>query len=66
MNATAVNPAQVRPGDEIATSDKATVDRPGKTRKVRKVEFCSDASKIHLDGECYDTRFSTIIRKNQE
>lgn len=53
---TVVNPAQVRSGDTLNLGK-------GRTRKVKNVSFCpSNAECIHLDSECYDTRFTTVER----
>lgn len=50
-----VNPATVRKGDRII--------RNGKPSPVKSVSFCeSGTSHVHIDHECYDTRFSTVKR----
>lgn len=58
-----VNPATLRPGDKIATKtqDIAEGVRIIKTRDVKRVETCSKLENVHVDGECYDTRFSTVV-----
>lgn len=59
-----VNPASVRPGDKIATKFQELADgtiRIIKTRDVKSVSTCNKAENFHLDHECHDTRFSTII-----
>lgn len=73
MFGTVVNPIAIQPGNSIATKSRLTTD-PGtgddihvviKARKVRKTEFCPGKPEMfHLDGECYDTRFATVIRVN--
>lgn len=69
MAATRVSPAQVKAGNKIATKyqefDNGDI-RVIKTREVKKVEFCSSKPEnVHLDHECYDSRFSTIILANK-
>jgi len=50
-----VNPARIRPGDRIVTGR-------GKSRVVKSVGACGKLECIHLDHECYDTRFSSVER----
>lgn len=66
-----VNPSLIQKGDTIATKHKDVYDpetdstRPRviHTRKVKDVKFCPTQPEFfHLDGDCYDTRFSTVIR----
>lgn len=59
-----VNPADVREGDKISTKHQELPDgsiRIIKTRDVKRVSFCGKAENVHLDHECHDTRFSTVI-----
>jgi hypothetical protein len=65
-----VNPVTIRKGDTIATKYKETYDpetdsmRPRviHSRKVKDTKFCPTAPEFfHLDGDCYDTRFATVI-----
>lgn len=59
---TYVNPAAVREGDKIATKfDKYTL-RIAKTRTVQSAGFFEGKPEnYHIDGECYDTRFSNVV-----
>jgi hypothetical protein len=63
-----VNPAKIQKGDQIATS--SYTDDFGniivtRSHKVQRVSFCKIKPEMfHIDGACYDTRFSTIIRVN--
>lgn len=51
MKTVLVNPFSIRPGDQIR----------GKGHKVQRVEPCEGKPEcVHIDGECYDARFSTI------
>ena len=72
MYGTRVNPMTVAPGSRIATSfafshnDTHTGDEVlhiKKTRVVKKVSFCeSSPESVHLDHECYDSRFTTVVK----
>lgn len=59
------NPSQVREGDKLATKTHHNSDGTitvFKTRVVKKVEFCPGKVEcFHIDHECYDTRFSTVV-----
>lgn len=69
MNGVRVNPAVIQPKDRVAT--KFTVRAEGtefetieihKSREIKKTSFCPGKPEmVHLDHECYDTRFSTVI-----
>lgn len=65
MQGIRVNPISVREGQKIATRHQERFDGSItviKSRPVKKVEFCPGKPEcFHLDGECYDTRFSTVI-----
>ena len=69
MHGIRVNPMLVRPDDKIATQytileDFATgeeIIKVKKAREVKRVQTCFTPEKIHLDHECYDTRFGTVI-----
>lgn len=53
---TVVNPAAVQPGDTLNLGK-------GRTRKVKHVSFCKTQPEcVHLDSECYDTRYTTVER----
>jgi len=57
-----VNPMAVRPGDTIA-QHSVTKDAPvlNTRRKVKHVSTCKgDPNKVHLDHQCYDSRFSVV------
>lgn len=59
-----VNPATLRDGDQIASKHQELADgriRIIKTRTIKTVSFCAKAENVHLDHECHDTRFSTVI-----
>lgn len=57
-----VNPARVQAGDSIATKFDPDTMQVRKTRTVKRVGFCpGKPENVHLDHECYDTRFSTIV-----
>lgn len=60
---TIVNPAVIQVGDEIATKYNPHTLEIQKSRKIKRVGFCSVPEKIHLDHECYDTRFATVVKK---
>lgn len=69
---TVVNPATIQVGDSIATKTKVVGFDPEtgadiisvvKSRKVKRVGFCSKPENYHLDHECYDTRFATVVKK---
>lgn len=71
MFGTEVNPASVMKGDTIATKWKERYDPETDStriavihsRKVKDVKFCPMQPEFfHLDGDCYDTRFSTVVR----
>lgn len=54
MKTITVNPSTIRKGDRIATG-------PNKSRVIRRVDKCeTQPEAIHLDQECYDSRFNTI------
>lgn len=66
-----VNPAGVLKGDSIAISSRRSVDEKtgakiiivNKSKKVGSVGFCpTQPEAIHIDNECYDTRFTTVIK----
>jgi len=59
---TIVNPAAIQEGDSIATKYNPHTLEIVKSRKVRRVAFCSKPECVHLDHECYDTRFSTVVK----
>lgn len=61
-----VNPASVVEGTRIATKFDEQTLRIIKTREVRRVSFCNTPECIHLDHECYDTRFSTVVIPDPE
>lgn len=72
INGRRVNPAAVRDGDRIATKTRTNPDDTVtvvKTRQVKRVHRYNLASKdstcrpecVHLDHECYDTRFASVI-----
>jgi len=63
MFGTIVNPAQIQPGDEIAVKWDPNTLEIKRSRKIKSVRFCSKPENIHLDHECYDTRFNTVIKK---
>ena len=49
-----VNPYAVRPGDKIRTG-------PGKFRTVQRVVPCpTQPESVHLDEQCYDSRFGSV------
>jgi len=57
-----VNPMAVREGDTIMQHNPNR-NAPISTtiRKVKRVSSCSgDANKVHLDHQCYDSRFSMV------
>ncbi len=60
-----VNPASVRDGGRIATKSRPITDDHHeiiKSRVVKRVQWCDSKPEcVHLDHECYDTRFSTVI-----
>lgn len=60
-----VNPVAIKSGDKIATKydldDFGNVTAIKRTRKVSRVNGCSRPENIHLDSECYDTRFSKVL-----
>lgn len=60
-----VNPAGIKSGDKIATKydldDFGNVTAVKRTRKVGYVSSCSRPEFVHLDAECYDTRFSRVV-----
>ena len=60
-----VNPYSVRPGGKIATKTQETADgliRIIKSREIKRVSPCATSPEaVHLDHECYDTRFSTVV-----
>lgn len=65
-----VNPANVLKGDSVATQFRHTHDSNGKkiikvskSRKIGYVGFCpTQPESVHLDNDCYDTRFTTVIK----
>lgn len=66
-----VNPISIQPGDSIATRTRLSQDpktgldiiKVSQDRKVKTVGFCpSQPEFVHIDHECYDTRFSTIVK----
>ena len=58
-----VNPAQIQVGDSIATRYDRDTLRVIKARKVRRVSICPGKPEcIHLDHECYDVRFATVVK----
>lgn len=65
MFGTVLNPMQVREGDRLATKHRERFDgsvEVFKTRQVKKVEICgSKIECVHIDHECYDSRFSTVV-----
>lgn len=70
MLGTQVNPTAVKKGDKLATKHRLNADgsiQVIKTRDVKRVEFCPGKPELfHIDGECYDTRFSTVVIANDE
>lgn len=65
MQGIVVNPIAVREGQRIATKHverfNGTIE-VYKSREVKKVAFCASKPEcVHLDHECYDTRFSTVV-----
>lgn len=60
---TEVNPGTIRQGDHIAVRYNKRNLQILASREVKKVEPCSKPEMIHLDNECYDTRFSTVVKK---
>lgn len=64
MQGIELNPFQVEPGDMIATKFRKTYEgiQILKSHKVRDVVTCPSKPECrHIDGECYDARFSTVI-----
>lgn len=60
MSTIEVAPGQVRAGDTLVLGK-------GRTRKVKTVEFCQSRPMcIHIDHECYDVRFSTVTKVDNE
>lgn len=66
-----VNPASILQGETIAKRTKTVKDkRTGEekiivleTTKAKTVGFCESGNGfIHINGGCYDTRFSTVVR----
>lgn len=71
MNGIVVNPAAVLKGDSIAIQHRTVTDKKtgkqtivvSKSRKINYVGFCETQPEcIHLDNECYDTRYSTVVK----
>ena len=62
MYGTRVNPASIQPNDKLAVKYDPITLQVSKTRTVKKVGFCSKPECVHLDHECYDTRFSTVVK----
>lgn len=57
-----VNPVTVKEGSLVATKYDPYTLEIKKTRQVKKVDFCpGKPENFHVDHECYDTRFSTIV-----
>lgn len=59
-----VNPMAILPKGRIATKWNESEDGVitiKAQREVKRVTECSDPNKVHLDGECYDSRFSTVV-----
>lgn len=65
MRGIEINPMQVREGDKLATKHRSSIAggiEVFKTRQVKKVEICgSKIECVHIDHECYDSRFSTVV-----
>lgn len=66
MFGTAVSVTEIRSGDQIASKSEELI--PGelylihKTRTINSAGPCgSKTGFIHLDGECYDPRFSSVV-----
>lgn len=66
-----VNPASILKGDVIASRHKTVKNKDTgepqiiitDTRKVKNVGFCESGNGfIHIDGACYDSRFTTVVR----
>lgn len=59
MQITEVNPAAVRGGNKLVTSNPGAPRTT--TRTVKRVAWCdSSPEHVHLDHECYDTRFTSV------
>ena len=61
-----VRPSEICKGDRIATVFRERHDGEisiVKSHEVKKVEFCkSKPEMIHIDSDCYDNRFSTLVK----
>ena len=61
-----VNPLLIQKGDQIATSSYDAADGTiviNKSHVVKRVSRCPIApEKVHIDQECYDSRFSTVVK----
>lgn len=70
MIGTEVNQAAIRKGDSIAT--KVRTDSEGtihvlRSHVVRHVSLCPGKPEcVHLDAECYDTRFASVIKAEKK
>lgn len=57
IDTTFVNPGEIRKGDKIRKGSK--------THQVKNAGPCSSKPEMfHIDGDCYDTRFSLVERVN--
>lgn len=58
MRTIIVNPSEIRKGDKVLSS--ATGSKP---HAVRNAGPCPSKPEMwHIDGDCYDIRFSTVIK----
>jgi predicted transcriptional regulator len=64
-----INPLTVEPGDKLVTRHKKQFNaetgeveaKVVNSHKIQKIERCATQPEcIHIDGGCYDGRFSTI------
>ena len=66
MIGTEVNPAMIRKGDRLANKTRNHPDGTIEvltSRVVKRVEMCPGKPEfVHLDHECYDTRFSSVVK----
>lgn len=59
-----VNPMTVREGQQVATKYAERWNgniEVFKSREVKHVAVCSKPENVHIDGECFDSRFSTVV-----
>lgn len=65
MYGTAVNPLAIRKGDKIATASRINNDGTitvVKSHEVKRAEPCGrHPFHTHIDADCYDSRFATVI-----